>query len=62
MSIVTPIVCGVFGSCLVMQCAVSFLVWQSSRCEERSDCFAFIVFLLLRDFWCSVSLHRGAEG
>ena len=30
--------------------------------EKRVGCFTLAVFLLSCDFWCSMSLPRGAEG
>ena len=33
------------GPCFVLQYFLSLLILQSSRWEERDDCFTFIVFL-----------------
>ena len=53
---------GVLGLCFMAQFFVSFLVLQSSTQGRESWLLDFVVFLLLCDCLCSVSLPCGAVG
>ena len=45
-----------------MHCFVSFLFCNHLDGEERSGCFALLVFLVSCDCYCSVAIPHGAVG